>query len=397
MNEEKLKELFDKSLSDKLEEIKTALDEKVDAHFKELGLDKTNVKNLFKQAVTSEEKEIEKKGKIAKFMKAVYKKDEKTIEEVIGKEMSEAVGSEGGFLVPEEFAAEVRRITEDYGLIRKFSSKFTMGRDTLNLPTLATSVSVTWPGENNAATKSQPVYNNVQLSVKTAAGLTVMSNELLADANVDIVNHLMELFSEALAGEEDSQGFSGTGSPFVGILQDTDVNIVTMGSGDTGFSNVDLNDLRDLITQIKVTCLPTSAYFMHREIWAVVQKLLEDSQHVSTFQNPILTMLPSSGGAGDSAGLKPAGMLWGYPVYLSDQMPGTSDSAVSTTYIVFGSMQKGVFFGDRQQVTLAVSDSATVDGESTFERNQAAVRVTERVAITVGLPSALAALKTAAS
>jgi hypothetical protein len=40
-------------------------------------------------------------------------------------------------------------------------------------------------------------------------------------------------------------------------------------------------------------------------------------------------------------------------------------------------------FGDRQQDSIAFSDSATIGGESVFERNQIAIRGTERFDINV--------------
>ncbi len=77
-------------------------------------------------------------------------------------------------------------------------------------------------------------------------------------------------------------------------------------------------------------------------------------------------------------------------------MQNLSESAVSTKFIAFGNYNH-IWFGDRQQMTMEVSNAATVGGASTFERFQSAVRVTERIAIAVGLPDGFAVLRTAAS
>lgn len=211
---------------------------------------------------------VEGKKKTAEFLKALKGGDRAAL-----KAMSEGTGSAGGFTVPEEFAAEINRVVEDFGLVRKLGRKLVMGSDTLNVPRLSSSVSVSYPGENTAGTASQPVIAQVQLLAKTIVGLTAMSNELLEDANVSIVDYLVELFAEAIAGEEDSQGLAGTGSPFTGILGDTGVTVVTATTGDDTFTEAATPDYcRDLISGVKPWALQGAGFVMHRTIWGVIQK-----------------------------------------------------------------------------------------------------------------------------
>lgn len=395
MNKEELQKMFSETLGEKLaatvETLEKNIDEKLEARIKALGLDKAEKTKIFSLKDTSAEAQDARKMKVASFIKAVKTQDQS----VLTKAMSEGTGSAGGYLVPEEFAAEVARIEEDYGLVRKLCMLRPMKSDTRNVPTLVTSVSVTWPGEATAATASAPVFGSAVLSAKTMSGITVYSNELLEDADVDVVTELADLFAEALAGEEDKQGLNGTGSPFTGVLNNTSVNIVTAPSGHDTFAELDLDDYRDLISQVKTSCLPSAAFIMHRSVWGLVQKLKENSQHVTTFPNPAISMLGDQVGAGNGFGLRPAGYLWGYPVYLNDQMPSTT--AVSTKVVIFGSLKKGLFFGDRKQMTMKISEEGVVGGVSLLETNQAAVRFTERIALVVGLPTAFAVLKTAAS
>lgn len=388
----KVKSLFEESLGKQFETLEKQIDEKLEKRLEALGL--KDIKKLeFKGGENSEEARMVAKVKSLNFIKALTAKDGGASM----KGLTEGTGSAGGYLVPQEFADEINRIELDYGLVRKFCYVKKMKNDVLNVPTLSTSVTVYWPGEATAGTASTPVLANVPLTAKTLVGITVYSNELLEDADISVVNELTDLFAEAFAGEEDKQGLVGTGSPFTGILSSSDVTVVTMGSGQDTFAELTLNDLRDLITNVKSSVLPTSAYIMHRSVWGIIQKLTDNSVHVSAFQNPIVPFpSPSnSGGAGDGFGLKPAGYLWGYPVYLNDQMPSTT--AVSTKYVIFGSLKKGLYMGDRQQMTLKISEEGVVGGVSLLETNQAALRCTERVAIAVGLGAAFAVLKTAAS
>lgn len=333
---------------------------------------------------------MEKKEKIASFVKAVYHKDQSSLS--VFKAMTEGVGAAGGFIVPEEFAAEVNRVVEDFGLVPKLARKFPMKTDTMNVPRLSASVSISFPGEATAGTPSQPTFESVVLSAKTMVGLTPMSNELLADADVSVVDLLVELFSEAIAGMMDQQGLTGTGSPFNGILTDTGVAVVQPGAGNSTFALCSTPDnLRDLISNVKPWSMQGAAYIMHRTVWAIVQKQKTSGsgEYFFSAANPQL-----SGNADTSFPLAMAGTLWGYPVYLSDKMP--SSTAISTKYVIFGNL-KNLYVGMRQEMGVAVSQEGTVNGVSMFETNMSAVRVIARVAIAVGLPTAFAVLKTSAS
>lgn len=388
MSEIKKVEVTTEELKALAEDIQKATDERVEA-----------VEKKFAEAVKgfeasrkfsgSDNSRLEGKEKSAKFVQALKRQDNVAL-----KAMSEGTGSAGGFVVPEEFAAEINRVVEDFGLIRKMGRKLVMGSDTLNVPRLSSSVTVSYPGENTAGSASQPVIAQVQLLAKTVVGLTAMSNELLEDANVSLVDYLVELFAEAIAGVEDSQGLAGTGSPFTGILGDSNVTVVTATTGDDTFTEAATPDYcRDLISGVKPWALQGAGFIMHRTIWGVIQKKKASSggDYFASAANPVLS--PSAVAGFPTA---VAGSLWGYPVYLSDKMPALTDTAVSTKFIIFGNL-KHVFVGVRSDMVMSISDSATVGSDNLFEQNMSAVRVTARHAIAVGLPSAFAVLKTAAS
>jgi HK97 family phage major capsid protein len=368
--------------------------EQVEAQVEALGLKSLETKfaRLNPNTSIDELNKLNGKEKMAKLVKAIATKDSEAIASF--KAMNETTGSAGAFLVPEEFRAEVYRIVEDFGLVAKYATKLSMGTDTLNVPTLASSVSISYPGEATAGTASQPVLAQVQLLAKTIVGLTVMSNELLADANVSVVDLLATLFAEAIAGEIDAQGLAGTGSPFTGILANTSVNTVTLAGGKTTFVSATLEDYRDLITQIKPWALQGAGYVMHRTVWANVQKLRTGGTNSGDFfgasTNAVIV------GQAQGYPSAQAGFLWGYPVFLSDKMPAVADTAISTKFVAFGNL-KHVFVGDRGSLEVSISTDGTVNSVSLFETNQSAVRVIARHAIAVGLPAAFAVLKTAAA
>lgn len=355
----------------------------------ETKLEEKGVNTLQKKIFGASEEiaNLEGKEKTVRFIKALYRKDRNELEALSKAAMAGGTAADGGYLVNDEFRGEIVRAIEEFGIVRKLARVIPMRGDTLSLPKVTASVTVTWPGELGAGTGAQPTLAQVQLVAKTLVGLTPMSNELLEDANFDVIELLTEIFAEAIAGEEDNQGLAGSGSPFTGILNASGTTVVTMASGQDTFAETTLDDLRDLITQIKSSLLSGSVYVMHRNIWGIIQKLKENSQHVGTFQNPIVT-----GEAPKGVGV--AGYLWGYPVYLSDKMPGTT--AVATKFVIFGNLRY-LYLGDRKQVAMSISTDATIGAYNLFEMNMSAVRVVERIGLTVGLGSAFALLKTAAS
>lgn len=370
----------------------------VEAKLKELGLDKPQAKFLpnYKGSIVGKsDEEIAKmavKEKAASFIKAIYHKDQPALQQFKAL-MNEGTGSAGGFIVPEEFAAEVFRVVEDFGLVPKLARKFPMNSDTLNVPRLSASVSVYWPGEGTAGTPAQPTFEQVVLKAQTLIGLTPMSNELLADANVSVIDLLTQLFAEAIAGELDNQGLNGTGSPFTGILSDSGVTVYTPATGNSTFTLCSTPDnARTLLSKIKPWALQGAAFIMHRTVWTLFQTTKSSSSgnyFLSTF-NPVMT------GAATQQGfpLAMAGTMWGYPVYLSDKMP--SVTAVSTKYVIFGNLGN-LFMGNRADLAVAISQDATIGSYNLFAANMSAVRVITRVALAVGLPTAFAALSTSAS
>jgi HK97 family phage major capsid protein len=380
-----------------LDETSTAAASKAVAEkLKELGLEGSNNKLAFKGSfATLSDDEVAKlsaKEKMASFIKAVYQKDAASL--AAFKAMTEGTGSAGGFVVPEEFAAEVNRVVEDFGLVAKLARKFPMKSDTLNVPRLSATVTVSYPVEATAGTGSQPTFEQVVLSSKSCIGITPMSNELLADANISVVDLLVELFAEAIAGQMDSQGLAGSGSPFTGILTDSGVTVVqpSNGAGASTFTGAATPDYaRQLISNVKPWALQGAAFIMHRSVWALMQvtKASSGGEYFTSAANPVLI---NTGAQGFPTAM--AGTLWGYPVYLSDKMP--SSTAVSTKFIIFGNL-KHLYVGERAEMGVSISGEGTVGGVSLFETNMSAVRVVSRHAIAVGLPTAFSVLKTAAS
>lgn len=292
------------------------------------------------------------------------------------KALSEGVDSAGGYFVPEEFMATVLDIAKDVGYLRKYGTTIRMGAEVLNIPKLTAKPNVSWVGEQQQIPSGQPTIGQVQLTAKKAGLIVPITRELFMDSKVDLQSLLAKIIAESLAEAEDDQGFAGDGTIFTGVLNDNEVNVVSMPSSKTGFSDITADDLINLISAVPSTVSKKGAFVMHRSVLAQI-KTLKDGNGSYLF-NPV-----------DKT-------IWGYPVYTSDVMPAMSASAADKKFIIFGDLSY-LYLGDREQMSVAVADQATVGTDNLFEKNMLAIRVIERVAIVVAMPNAFAVLKTAAS
>ncbi len=74
-------------------------------------------------------------------------------------------------------------------------------------------------------------------------------------------------------------------------------------------------------------------------------------------------------------------MFLNYPVTFSQVMPIVT--ATTGVMALLGNYRMGASFGDRQQDKIDFSEHATIGGENVFERNQIAIRGTERFDIVI--------------
>lgn len=293
-----------------------------------------------------------------------------------------------GLLVPKELRTEVLRIAEaQYGLARRdmFYLPFSGPGNSRTVPALGTSVSVFWTDEKGKKRSTQPKFSIVTQTLKKLAAIVPMTEEILEDSAINLTQLIAQLFAEAVAKEEDLQFFAGTGSPWTGVLNNSQVNQVTEGDGAVpGDSNANLAD--DLLAMQDATpsgALNGAKYYLHRSWLSRIRKL-KDSTGQYIYQAP--------------ANGQP-GTIWNYPYETSDAFPSVGETTEGDPFILFGNLKQGAIFGDKQQLRVKLLDQATItdtDDEEVLnlaEQDMVAIRVVERVGYTIALPKALTVLK----
>ena len=367
------------------EEIKKTIEEKLSGMQGDIGnlvaekmktalepLTKAQRKDIF--AGKDDEDKNKPFNKSVKFFKALFEGDTPAL-----KALSEGTAALGGYLVPDEFSAEVLRVIPTYGIARRDCRIWPMKRKTLKVPVMGTVPEVYACDEAGVKTEATASFGQCVLTAYKYAAILRDTDELIEDAVVDTIKLLTILFAEAYAKKEDTELFSGTGN-ITGILQNAKVNIITMGAGDTAFSNIDVDDLLDLPNAVTSNTEKSGKYYLHKNILTYLRKLKDTTDQY--------ILQPASQGAPKT--------LCGYPYEITDAMPGTSASAISTKFVVFGDL-KYVAFGDRKQMAVTLLTEGTIGSVSLAQTDQKALRVVERFDIQIPIPGALAVLRTAAA
>src|SRR3990167_7540178 len=168
---EEFKEIINQTAKDYIKGM-TTVDKK---YFAFPGIGKEELDNLSAQ------------GKFAKtimFLKALSGGDVQTCK-VISNEarvkanLSEGTTTAGGFLVPEEFSAEILRLMPSYGVVRQNARLIPMQRDLLNIPVAGSQdVTTSWVNEAAQITSTDPTFRNCVLTINKLASIPKVTNEL---------------------------------------------------------------------------------------------------------------------------------------------------------------------------------------------------------------------------
>ena len=344
---------------------------------KKQALDLMTKNQKFRHALMDKngQREYEDNVVIAHYIRAMYMNDR-----VLMKDLSEGTDSEGGYLVPAPLSNKIYEIITAIGVARREMTVLPMTADTLDLSTLATKPTVAIIAEGAQITASDLVFGRKTLTAVKIAGITAMSNELIEDANVDLISYQVQKFAEAMATYEDGAFFNTNTGAITGILEDT-TTTVTMASGDTSFEDLSYDYLLDVVYSLGAKQRQGAKWCFSKDILSLVMQLAATTTVVPLWSKPVEGQ-PQT--------------LLGYPIVENDEMPLIGDDAVSTEFLAFGNFKEYII-GDRKAMTSTVLKEATIGSTNLAEKDSSGVRVVERVAGLAPTPLVFSVLKTAAS
>ena len=263
----------------------------------------------------------------------------------IEKAQSEGVNSAGGVLVPEELAATLIDLREQYGVFRRNARVMTMGRDTLSIPRRVSGLTVYWPGEGGTVTDSTKAFDSVKLTARKPMMLAKYSTELMEDAIIDIGADLAREIAWQMSYTEDLCGFIGDGtSTYGGIVGLSSAMVAKWTSTTSDTVGVQIaagNTIAEIVVgdfQAMVGSLPL--YARRGAKWYC-------SAYVH--ENAMERIAQALGGATASiirAGSEPR--FLGYPVELVQVMPASDTNSQMLAY--FGDLTLAATLGDRRQI-----------------------------------------------
>ena len=250
----------------------------------------------------------------------------------------------GGFLVPEEFVSQLIYLTEPYGVARKIANVVRMNRDISRFPRKTSIASMTWAGEGQSTTVSNNGYDNVELAARKLQLLMQASNEVLADAAVNIADDLATSIREAYDIALDNAYFLGDGTStyggYMGLANALPSSAYISASG-AAWSNITSSDFTAALGSLQNVNTARIAMVCSRQFYFQVMLRLEKA----TSQFKELTG-PALAGADAS--------FLGYPVYFSQVLPTASAGTTKSVYI--GDFVGGSMVGERRDLTIASSE-----------------------------------------
>lgn len=370
-----------------LDDFKKSIFEDFENKIKSLGIDKIDAKYMKLPNAEIPENELVgkspeqiKKLKMLKFINNIYNSGG-SYQITPGNTLAlntEGTTTTGGFTVPVEFLAEVSRLLNEYGICRRDMSGLTMSSMTATMPKLNAAPAGAFVSETAAKTESNPTFTQITFTRHDYAYITGLSRQLLQDTGVDLVGLLAELAANDFAMTEDTQGILGTGSPITGAFSSiTDSAYIVTTSGQAA-TTLTYANLVSVVTKPKTAAMRNAKWYFNKALLGVIFGIL-DSQNRPIFIPEVVLATKQ---------------ILGFPYELTDVMTSTITASSANKIILFGDMKKAATFASRENFNIAMSDTATVGGNSAFEKNLMFYRFEESYDIEYTQPTAMAKIVT---
>lgn len=300
---------------------------------------------------------MSKQEKFAGFVKALLNKDGAEAERLTFSErtkaLAEGVDADGGYLVPDEFRAELIQEVLTTQSFRQFATVIPMKGKLLSIPRLSSDVKVYWGTENRTITTTTADFGEMQLTPFRLNAIIYTSKELFDDSAISIFDILRQRFAARVRDEEMKVFLNGNGT-----TQPKGINQETLPSVSAGSA----------LTPDHLT----TAFYKLPEGYRANARWIINSR--------VMAHLESAKESGTGAYLYPSlqsevKTLKGRPILVTDYQPSSKLTLGDLSYY---------YIGDRQNVTMDVTSEAA----GTWEKYQVAMRVIERVDGEVALTSA---------
>ena len=293
--------------------------------------------------------------------------------------LSEGVSADGGVLVPIEFLATVIEFAVAQSPILSKVWRLTMNSNLMRIPRLVQAagsyfggISLKWISEAALKESTKPAFEQLSFTPAKLIGLIFLTDELIADSMINILNYVTGLFTRAFQYEMERVIIAGSGSGQpLGIVNDPAINMVGRQTAGT----VTFDDLVNMDTALDEN-FRNLEWITRKATMGAIRKL-KDSQNQPIFHADYATFM-------GQRTVPPSAL--GYPINLTRNCPALGS-------------QGDLILGDLGMYILAMRQEMTIDQSIHvhFEYDETCVRFVSRLDGKPGVSVAFAVLNDATS
>jgi HK97 family phage major capsid protein len=262
------------------------------------------------------------------------------------KAMSEGIGSDGGFSVPEEFAGMLMDKSLEKQIIKPRATVIPMKSQTRKVSAfdgynhtsaLFGGINIGYVAEAGTISQNTPKLLEMEMQAKKMAALVTLSSELMNDSP-DFGNNLAMALIDAFGWYEDYYYLmgNGVGQP-LGILNDPALITVSKETGQAA-GTITYSNVCKMFARMHSACLPEAVWLVNQ---TAIPQLLEMTLPIGTGGTQIQIMKEDNGQFS----------LLTKPVVFTEKLPALGTKGD----IVFADLSQ-YFIGERSQVQIKTTD-----------------------------------------
>ena len=260
--------------------------------------------------------------------------------------------SQGGFLVPEAYRADLQMIALENAVVRPNgatiippiktdSVKIPYVDDTSHATTVFGGVQAIWTAEREEKDATKPKFGQMELVPKKLAGLTYTSNELLADSAIALEPLIKRMFGSAWGYFEDDAFINGNGvGQPLGILNCAALKVVNRNT----VNRVFFEDIREMYACMLGPSHPYAIWVINPGVLPDLIGMTSGDVAPAAATNPI--WINQTMGAENPI----PGRIFGRPFFISEKMPSLGTQGDIGYFDL-----RYYFIFDRQPLTIDVS------------------------------------------
>lgn len=293
--------------------------------------------------------------------KGMYPTDKEV--QTLLKALSATTPSEGGFLISEQYAADMIPLLYSKTAVMELGARrVPMEKGNLNLSKMTGGATSYYQGENQNATKSQPTFGNIKMSSKKLVTLVPISNDLIRSSSPQADRLVRDDMVQQMKLKMDFTALYGDGTDYtpIGIKNAISTANISVATG-TGTLSADV--VGSMIGALMGDNVPmiSVGWIFNSQIWQGLYNL-KTTTNMYIYREEMNR-----------------GMLNGFPFKVSNQIT-TANATAGTTYsdIFFGDFSE-FLVGDEMAFEFSASNEASYyDGstlQSAFSLDQTVLKI----------------------